>query len=122
MKLGVFKYRHDEFYDLNHFTKINDKLAFYESEHEGDRCIITWLKARADRDVKAREDILQKIRKKLAKKKITAKEFVTNTTYKRYVVGLNDGKNFTINEKAILEDAKKDGFFGVLTNITEKKI
>ncbi len=119
MKLGVFRNRHDEFYDLNRYTKINDEFAFYETEHEGDRCIITWSRARAERDVKAREDILQKIRKKLAKKRITSKEFVTNTTYKRYVVGLNDGKNFTINEKAILEDAKKDGFFGVLTNIKD---
>jgi transposase len=119
MKLGVFKDRHEEFYDLSAYTKISDGLAFYETEHEGDRCIITWSQARAERDVKAREDILKKIRKKLAKKKITSKEFVTNTTYKRYVTGLNDGKNFTINEKAVLEDAKKDGFFGVLTNITD---
>lgn len=119
MKLGVFKNRHDEFYDLSRYTKISDELAFYETEHEGDRCIITWSRARAERDVKAREDILQKIRKKLAKKKITAKEFVTNTTYQRYVVGLTDGKNFTLNDQAILEDAKKDGFFGVLTNITD---
>lgn len=119
MKLGVFKNRHDEFYDLSRFKKINTELAFYETDHKGDRCIITWSRARAERDVKAREDILQKIRKKLAKKKITSKEFVTNTTYKRYVVGLNDGKNFAINDKAILEDAKKDGFFGVLTNIKD---
>ena len=119
MKLGVFKNRHDEFYDLSRYTKISDELAFYETEHEGDRCIITWSRTRAERDAKAREDILNKIRKKLAKKKITAKEFVTNTTYKRYVVGLSDGKNPTLNDKAILEDTKKDGFFGVLTNITD---
>lgn len=119
MKLGVFKNRHEEFYDLLRYKRISDELAFYETEHEGDRCIITWSRSRAERDAKAREDILAKIRKKLAKKKITAKEFVTNTTYKRYVVGLNDGKSFTINDKAILEDAKKDGFFGVLTNITD---
>jgi len=117
MKLGVFKDRHSEFYDLSRYTKIGDELAVYETEHEGDRCIVTWSKARAERDAKAREDILKKIQKKLAKRKITAQEFVTNTTYKRYVVGLSDGKNFTINDKAILEDAKKDGFFGVLTNI-----
>ena len=119
MKLGVFKNRHDEFYDLSRYTKISDELAFYETEHEGDRCIITWSRTRAERDVKAREDILQKIRKKLAKKKITAKEFVTNTTYQRYVVGLTNGTDFTLNDQAILEDAKKDGFFGVLTNITD---
>lgn len=119
MKLGVFKNRHEEFYDLSRYTRISDELAFYETEHEGDRCIITWSRARAERDAKAREDILGKIKKKLARKKITSKEFVTNTTYKRYVVGLSDGKNFSINDKAIAEDAKKDGFFGVLTNITD---
>lgn len=119
MKLGVFKDRHEEFYDLSRYKRISDELAFYETEHEGDRCIITWSRARAERDAKAREDILNKIRKKLAKKKITAKEFVTNTTYKRYVTGLNDGKSFALNDKAILEDAKKDGFFGVLTNIID---
>lgn len=119
MKLGVFKNRHEEFYDLSRYKKISGELAFYETEHEGDRCIITWSRARAERDAKAREDVLSKIKKKLAKKKITSKEFVTNTTYKRYVVGLCDGKNFSINNKAIAEDAKKDGFFGVLTNIKD---
>jgi transposase len=53
----------------------------------------------------------------LAKNISVADTFVTNTTYKRYVVGLSDGKNFVLNDKAILEDAQKDGFFGVLTNI-----
>lgn len=119
MKLGVFRKRHGEFYDLSRYTKINDGLAFYETDHEGDRCIITWSRARAERDIKAREDVLQKIRKKLQKKQITAKVFVTNKTYQRYVVGLNDNKGFTLNEKAILEDAKQDGFFGVLTNIND---
>lgn len=119
MKLGVFKDRHEEFYDLSRYKSINDEFAFYETEHEGDRCIITWSRARAERDARAREDIISKIRKKIAKKKITAKEFVTNTTYKRYVKGLTDGKSFTINNEAILEDEKKDGFFGVLTNITD---
>lgn len=119
MKLGVFKNRHEEFYDLSRYTKVSDELAFYETGHEGDRCIITWSKTRAERDSRAREDILNKIRKKLAKKKITAKEFVTNTTYQRYVVGLNDNREFKLNDKAILEDMKKDGFFGMLTNIAD---
>lgn len=117
MKLKVFKDRHEEFYDINRYTFINDGLAIYETTHEGDRCIITWSKARAERDHKAREDILDKIRKKLSKKKITAKDFVTNKTYQRYVVGLNDNKEFTLNEKAISEDATHDGYFGVVTNV-----
>lgn len=119
MKLAVFKNRQDEFYDFSRYTTVNDELAFYETEHEGDRCIITWSRVRALRDAKAREDILLKIKRKLQKKKMTAKEFVTNKTYQRYVIGLNDNQKFLLNEKAIAEDARKDGFFGVLTNITD---
>lgn len=117
MKLGVFKDRHDEFYDINRYNWINADLAVYETTHEGDRCIITWSRARAERDHRAREDILDKIRRKLAKKKITAKDFVTNTTYQRYVIGLNNNKEFTLNEKAIAEDTAHDGYFGVVTNV-----
>jgi transposase len=118
MKLGVFKKRHDEFYDFSRYRFINKELAVYETTHEGARCIITWSRARAERDQKAREDILNKIRQKLAKKKITAKNFITNKTYQRYVMGLNEGKEFSLNERAIAEDAARDGFFGVVTNVT----
>lgn len=121
MKLGVFKQRHQEFYDISRYTKINENLAVYETTHEGDRCIITWSKVRAERDRKAREDVLAKIKKKLEKKKITAKTFVTNKTYQRYVVGLNNGKTFALNENAIAEDATRDGYFGVLTNVADMK-
>ncbi len=117
MKLGVFKKRHKEFYDISRYHWINNELAVYETTHDGDRCIITWSRARAERDAKAREDVLDKIRRKLSKKKITAKEFVTNKTYQRYVVGLNKGKELVLNEKAIAEDAARDGYFGVVTNV-----
>lgn len=119
MKLAVFKKRHEEFYDIRRYQWINADLAVYETCHEEDRCVITWSRVRAERDRKAREDVLDKIRKKLSKKKITAKEFVTNTTYQRYVVGLNDNKEFTLNEKAIAQDALRDGYFGVVTNVLD---
>ena len=119
MKLAVFKKRHDEFYDIKRYQWINDDLAIYETSHENDRCIITWSRARAERDQKAREEILDKIRKKLSKKKITAKEFVTNTTYQRYITGLNDNTEFTLNDKAIAQDALRDGYFGVVTNVMD---
>jgi len=119
IKLAVFKNRHDEFYDIGRYQWLNDDLAVYETSHENNRCIITWSRARAQRDQKAREEVLDKIRKKLSKKKITAKEFVTNTTYQRYVVGLNDNKDFALNEKAVAQDAMRDGYFGVVTNVTD---
>lgn len=117
MKLGVFKKRHEEFYDTTRFERINDELAIYETKHNEDRCIITWSKARAERDQKAREDILTKIRKKLALKKVNAKTFVTNRNYQKYLTGLNDGEKPRLNEKAVAEEATKDGFFGVVTNV-----
>lgn len=119
MKLGVFKQRHDEFYDLTKYKRISDELAVFETEHDGDRCIITWSKSRADRDAKARNDILAKITKKLEAKKVTAKNFVSNSNYQKYLTGLTDGKTPQLNQIAIAQAALKDGFFGVVTNIKD---
>jgi len=117
MKLGVFKKRHDEFYDLSRFQWINEELAIYETTHEGERCIITWSKVRSERDQKTRADILAKIQKKLSSKKVTAKTFVSNRNYQRFLTGLSDGETPQINDKAIAAEAKRDGFFGILTNV-----
>ena len=121
MKLGVFKKRHEEFYDLRRyrFLDAEQTLAVYETEHEGDRCVIIWSKQRAERDRKVRAAVLDKVRKKLASKKVTAKSFVSNKTYQRYVQGLEGKGPFTLNEQAIVEDEKRDGFFGVLSNVTD---
>ncbi len=119
MKLGVFRNRASEFYDISKFKTINNDLSIYETTHEGDRCIVTWSRTRAERDRKTRDDILTKIRNKLAKKTTTAKTFVSNQNYQRYVTGLNKGEKPTINEQAIIDDAKKDGFFRVVTNISD---
>jgi transposase len=119
MKLGVFKKRHDEFYNLSRFAWLSEELALYETTHEGDRCIITWSKVRAERDRKTREDILAKIRKKLAIKSVTPKTFVSNTNYQKYVTGLSDGEKPCLNEKAIAKESARDGFFGIVTNIKD---
>lgn len=115
MKLGVIKQRHDEFYDRNRFTKINDELECYETTHNGGRCIITWSKKRAERDRETREDILLKIRKKLTKKS-TPRNFVSNTNYLKYVTGLKKGDP-ALDEAVIAAESRKDGFFGLITNV-----
>jgi len=115
MKLGVIKQRHDEFYDRSRFTKMNDELECYETTHNGDRCIITWSKKRAERDRETREDILSKIRKKLTKKS-TPKNFVSNTNYRKYVTGLKKGEP-KLDEAVIAAESRKDGFFGLITNV-----
>ena len=115
MKLGQIRQRHDEFYDRSRFTKVNDELEWYETTHNGDRCIITWSQKRAERDRQTREDILSKIGKKLLKKG-TSRDFISNKNYLKLVAGLKTGSP-TLDEAAIAEESRKDGFFGVITNI-----
>jgi hypothetical protein len=118
MKLGVIKQRHDEFYDRSRFIKVNDDLEWYETKHGKDRCIITWSRQRAERDRKTREDILEKLTKKISKKKkATPKDFVTNKNYTKYVTGLQNGQP-QLNEEAINRESVKDGFFGIITNVS----
>lgn len=119
MKLGIVKDRHAEFYDKSRYTYVNPELAIYETTYGHDRCIITWSKARAERDQKVREDILAKIRKKLAGKRVSPKTFVSNRNYQKYLTGLGKGEKPCINEEALANKGKRDGYFGVLTNVKD---
>ena len=118
MKLGVFKQRQDEFYDLSRFTPLGDDLSVYETTHGEDRCIITWSRARAQRDAQTRADILAKIECKLAAARVNAKRFVSNSNYRKYLSGLDQGKP-QLNPAAIAQEARRDGFFGIVTNVRE---
>jgi transposase len=121
LKMGsMAKQRQKDFYDISKFNWINEELAFYEIDLDGDRCIITWSKSRAERDRKTREDIIEKIRIRLAAERKLAKNFITNRNYKKYLK--TQGKdNCELNHGAIVEESKKDGFFGIITNVTSMK-
>jgi len=121
-KIGTSKKNtQDEFYDINRFTFINDELACYETLKEHDRYIITWSKARAERDRKTREDILDKIRAKLSKKNLSDKEFISNSNYKKYVC-INAKEKPTLNLEAIEKEGRRDGFFGIVTNVPKESM
>jgi transposase len=53
---------------------------------------------------------------KLAKGKNSGKKFVSNTNYKKYLNGLEQSAP-VLNQEAIIAENKKDGFFGIVTNI-----
>jgi transposase len=110
------KARRKQLYDLSKFTPINDELAIYESTHGSDRLIITWSKSRADRDRKSREEILDKIRKKLSGNKPVSRSFITNTNYRKYLI-ISPSEKCQTKNAAIENEAGKDGFFGVITNV-----
>ena len=119
MRLGKLKKLADTLYDTNKYTWLNDNLAIYETTYQGDRLIITWAKARAEKDRKAREEVLEKIRNKLSKSKATIKQFITQKQFKKYI--LVQGNKPMINQDAIEQDAKRDGFFGIITNVKDMK-
>lgn len=117
LKMGSLeKEVQEDFYEKKNFTWINKELAVYETKFREDRCIITWSKSRADRDKKTREDVIEKIKKKIAADKKKAKKLITNRNYKKYVKIKGDDQ-CELNHKAIAEEAVKDGFFGVITNV-----
>jgi transposase len=104
------------FYDIRQFKFINEELASWETQYGQDRFIIIWSKSRAKRDRKTREDILEKIRQKLGQKAARIKSLVTNHNYQKYLI-LQDDKRPVLNQDTIDEEAKKDGFLGIITNV-----
>ena len=116
MKLGALA--KEEVYDLDNFEWIRrGELATKEIEKDGRRNIVTWSKARSDRDKKKRLRLLEKIQKKLSDKKAKVKEFISNKGYKKYVKLPKDGAVPTMDKRAVEIAQKQDGFFGIATNI-----
>ena len=119
LKMGVLKQHIQKgLYDLKQFTWLNNDLAIYETSLGEDRCIITWSRVRADRDRKSREDVLEKINTTLASSKPVSKKFITNRAYKKYILVKKESP-CSLNQKAIDNEIKKDGFFGIITNVKE---
>jgi transposase len=119
LKMGVLKQHIQKgFYNLDRFKWPNQDLAICETTLGEDRCIITWSRVRADRDRKAREEVLEKINLTLTSSKPLSKKFITNRAYKKYLL-IKGETQCTLNHKAITEEAKKDGFFGIITNVKE---
>lgn len=116
------KKEHEAFYDLKKYLWLNREkaLAIKDTKHGEDRLILTWSKDRSQRDAKVREDLLESIKQKLLKTP-NARRFITNRGYREFLKGLEEGKP-RLNEQAIESSRKKDGFFGVLTNIPKEKM
>jgi hypothetical protein len=108
--------------EWRHFRRMNkeETLFIRDMDYDGDRLIISWSKDRAERDAQVRNDILQKIRFQL-KKEPGPKQFVTHKGYKQFLRGLEEGKP-ELNLRAIAESEKRDGYFGILTNVSRDQM
>ena len=122
MKLGAIRSRHEEFYDKSRFKQVNKDLLVYETKYEGHRLVIMWSAERANRDRKAREEALLKVREKLESKTKNqdGKQFITNEAYRKYVCLKGQGKQPVLNLKAIEREERKEGFFGIVTNVCDQ--
>ena len=120
MRIGGLAKKRPDLYDRTRFSKVADGLEAFETTFDDHRGIVTWSRDRAERDAKVRGDILKKIRAKLAKKKVTAKSFVSNSNYTYFLKGLDKGEAPSIDENKIEAAALKDGFFAIVTNIKDK--
>ena len=119
LKLGLLKDRQDEIYNKKNFYYINrDKsLGIYETSYNGHRCLVTWSKKRAERDKRVRDDILSKIDKKLSKKALSSRDFVSNSNYKKYIHYPQEKGQPELNKDVISKEEERDGFFGLITNV-----
>ena len=117
LKMGVLKQHIQKgFYDLEQFTWLNNELAIYETSFGDDRCIITWSRVRAERDRKSRDEVIERITATLASAKPVSKRFITNSAYKKYILVKKESE-CALNQEAINSEKKKDGFFGIITNV-----
>lgn len=119
MRIGGLVKKRPELYDRKNFKPLAEGFEGFETRFGPDRGLVTWSEVRAERDRKTRNDILAKIQKKLAaKKKISAKAFVSNSNYSFFLKGLDAGKP-ELDSAKIAQAEKKDGFFALVTNIED---
>jgi hypothetical protein len=86
----------------------------------GKRLVLTWSKERAERDARTRELILENIGKKLGKEP-TPRQLVTHRGYRQFVKGMEEGAP-ELDWDAVEAAKRRDGFYGVITNIPREKM
>ena len=106
--------------DLENYSALGDDLrVLVLPQDKGRRLIVSHSPQRAKKDHAEREKAIAVLTKKL-KKSATAKHFVPPSGYKKYLtVGPSE---VTINEDAIIENARWDGLHGVITNCTQESV
>ncbi len=83
--------------------------------------IATYSPSRAKKDKEDRDRLIEKLKKKLSSssEETSIKNVISNGGYKKYT-NIKEGSLLTLNEKAIEEDAKWDGFHGIAVSNSAK--
>lgn len=91
-----------------------------EIPHPEGRLIVTWSQDRAHRDQQVRLDLLSKLKARL-KREDDPSSLISHKGFKRFLKVVTKGK-VAINEKAIEEESRRDGLFGILTNVPVEEL
>jgi transposase len=102
----------------------NEKILVYTRQHpqyDDALLIATYSPKRAKKDKEDRERLIEKLKKKLSDKssESSIKKVVSNGGYKKFT-NVKKGSELTLNEKAIEEDKKWDGFHGIAVSNSSK--
>ncbi len=121
MKLWSMKEFEKE--QIEHMTEWDYQSAEYcvkELPHMRGRLIVTWSADRAKRDLQVRMDVLAKLAKKLGEHGDMDK-LIKHKGYQKYLKVIKPGQ-VAIDDQAVKDEAKKDGLFGILTNVTQTEM
>ncbi len=90
-------------------------------QYEDTLLIATYSPKRARKDREDRERLIEKLKKKLSDKssESSIKKVVSNSGYKKFT-NVKKGSEITIDEKAIEEDQRWDGFHGIAVSNSSK--
>lgn len=99
-------------------TVIAEELAWVgEFKYKERRLIVSYKTSRAKNDVKKREQIVTKLKKRIGDKGDT-KKLITNQGTLKYTT--TENAETSIDNEKISNDAQWDGLHGVITNLTEQ--
>lgn len=99
---------------------ISEKYKVKELEHPNSRLIVTWSQDRELRDVQVRNDILKKLQTKLSRENRPEK-LISHRGYGKYLKVVKQGE-VSIDEDAIKNESRRDGLFGILTNVPKETL
>lgn len=99
--------------------KIGDHFGWVgEFDYKQRRLIVSYKTARARRDSKQRDQVIEKLKKRIGEKGSTQK-LITNQGVKKYT--RSDNSETTLDHDKINNDAGWDGLHGVITNIRDEE-
>jgi len=100
--------------DCNNYKQVKEGYRIGEFTYKGRKLLVSYCQNRAQKDAYDRRKAVERLRKKLEKKKNT-KEYLSNYGYKKYLKVTGHGR-IELNEEKIKSDNQWDGLHGVVTN------